>query len=94
MDNPVVRGTQLTPGQYAGKIHFRGEFAYLEGRDASDWSLLQFDNPFIGAVNPAIAATTASALRSSYNESDQVSFHGVLSDQTFDVVAFTVLFVC
>jgi hypothetical protein len=94
MADLVARGAQLAPGQYAGKIHFRGEFAYLERRDASDWSLLQFDNPFIGAVNPTVAATTASALRNSYSESDQVSFHGVLSDQTFDVVAFTVLFVC
>ena len=94
MANPVARGAYSAPGQYAGTIHFRGEFAYLAGRDESDWSLLQFDNPFIGAVDPTIAATTASTLRSSYKESDPVSFHGVLSDQTFDVVAFTVLFVC
>jgi hypothetical protein len=93
MVNPVVQGARSAPGQYAGKIHFRGEFAYLENMDESDWSLLQFGNPSIGVVDPAVAATTASKLRSSYNESDQVIFHGVLSDQSFDVVAFNVLFV-
>jgi hypothetical protein len=75
-------------------IHFRGEFAYLENMDHSDWSVLQFDSPFTGVVNPGVARTTASKLRSSYNEGDQATFHGVLSDQSFGVVAFCVLFVC
>lgn len=94
MANPVVRGNYSAPGQYAGTIHFRGQWAYLENMGQSDWSLLQFDSPFTGVVNPAVAATTASTLRSSYNESDQASFHGVLSDQSFDVVSLYVLFVC
>jgi len=94
MANPVVRGANSAPGQYAGTIHFRGEFAYLENMDHTDWNLLQFDDPFTGVVDCTIAATTASKLRSSYNESDQVIFHGVLSDQSFGVVAFCVLFVC
>jgi hypothetical protein len=94
MANLVVRGARSAPRQYAGTIHFRGQLAYLENMDQSDWSLLQFDNPFTGVVDPTVAATTASKLRSSYNESDQVSFHGVWSDQSFDVVSFYVLFVC
>jgi hypothetical protein len=94
MANPVVRGAHSAPNQYAGTIHFRGEFAYLENMEHSDWSVLQFDSPFTGVVNPTAAATTASKLRSSYSESDQVIFHGILSDQSFGVVAFCVLFVC
>jgi hypothetical protein len=94
MANPVVRGTCSAPRQFGGTIHFRGQWAYLENMGQSDWSLLQFDNPFTGVVDPAVAATTASKLRSSYNESDLVSFHGVLSDQSFDVVSLYVLFVC
>jgi hypothetical protein len=94
MANPVVQGAHSAPGEHAGTIHFRGEFAYLESMDKSDWSLLQFDSPFIGVVDPAVASTTASRLRSSYNESEHVTFHGVLSDQSFGVVAFCVLFVC
>jgi len=94
MANLILRGTYSTPGQYAGTIHFRGQLAYLENKHQSDWSLLQFDSPFTGAVDRTVAATTASKLRSSYNESDQVSFHGVLSDQSFDVVSLYVLFVC
>jgi hypothetical protein len=94
MANPVIRGTRSAPGQYTGRIHFRGQCAYLENMDQSDWILLQFDSPFTGVVDPTVAATTASKLRSSCNESDQVSFHGVLSDQSFDVVSFYVLFVC
>jgi len=94
MANPVVQGAHSAPGQYAGKIHFRGEFAYLEDMGESDWSLLQFDNPHIGVVDPSVAATTASKLRGSYNESDYVTIHGVLSDQSFGAVAFCVLFVC
>jgi hypothetical protein len=94
MANSVGPGTHSAPGQYAGTIHFRGQCAYLENMDQSDWSLLQFDSPFTGVVDPTVAATTASKLRSSCNESDQVSFHGVLSDQSFDVVSFYVLFVC
>ena len=95
MANLVVRGTYSAPGQYAGTIHFRGQLAYLESEQhQSDWSLLQFDSPFTGIVDRTVAATTASTLRSSYNESDHVSFHGVLNDQSFDVVSFYVLFVC
>jgi hypothetical protein len=94
MSNPVARGTHSAPGQYTGTIHFRGQWAYLEDMHHSDWSLLQFDSPFTGVVDPTVAATTASKLRSSYNDSDQVSFHGVLSDQSFDVVSLYVLFVC
>ena len=94
MANPVAQEVHPAPGQYAGKIHFRGEFAYLEKMDHPDWSLLQFDSPFARVVDPSVAATTASNLRSSYNESDQVIFQGVLSDQSFGMVAFCVLFVC
>jgi hypothetical protein len=94
MANPVIRGTRSAPGQYTGRIHFRGQCAYLENMDQSDWILLQFDSPFTGVVDPTVAAATASKLRSSCNESDQMSFHGVLSDQSFDVVSFYVLFVC
>ena len=94
MANSVERGAHSAPGQYTGKIHFRGQCAYLENMDQSDWSLLQFDSPFTGVVNPTVAATTACRLQSSYNEGDQAVFHGVLSDQSFDVVSFYVLFVC
>ena len=94
MANLVVRGNYSAPGQYAGTIHFRGQLAYLENKHQSDWSLLQFDSPFTGTVDRTVGVTTASKLRGSYNESDQVSFHGVLSDQSFDVVSLYVLFVC
>jgi hypothetical protein len=94
MANLVVRGNYSAPGQYAGTIHFRGQLAYLENMQQSDWSLLQFDSPFTGIADRTVAATTASKLRSSYNESDRVSFHGVLCDQSFDVVSLYVLFVC
>ena len=94
MANLVVRGARSAPRQYAGTIHFRGQCAYLENAGLSDWTLLQFDNPFTGVVDPTVAATTASKLRSSYNESDHVTFHGVLSDKSFGAVAFSVLFVC
>lgn len=94
MADPIVRGNHSVPCQYAGTIHFRGPWAYLENMDQSDWSLLQFDSPFTGVVDPAVAATTASRLQSSYNESDPVSFYGVLSDRSFDVVTLSVLFVC
>jgi hypothetical protein len=94
MTNPVVRGAHSAPGEFAGTIHFRGQWAYLENTNQRDWSLLQFENSFTGVVDPTVAATTASKLRSSCNENDQVSFHGVLSDQSFDVVSFYVLFVC
>ena len=90
MVNPPISA----PGEYAGTIHFRGQCAYLEKMDKHDWSLLQFDSPFTGVVDPAVAATTASELRSSCDENDQVSFHGVLCDQSFDVVSLFVLFVC
>lgn len=94
MLNPDAPGRYSAPSQYAGTIHFRGQCAYLQNTGLSDWTLLQFDNPFTGVVNPAAAATTASKLHGSFNESDQVTFHGVLSDQSFGVVAFSVLFVC
>jgi hypothetical protein len=94
MANSDVLGRHSAPNQYTGTIHFRGQCAYLENIPKSDWSLLQFDSPFSGVVNPAVAATTASKLHNSYNEGDQVIFHGVLSDQSFGAVAFSVLFVC
>ncbi len=94
MANPVVRGTHSAPGQFAGTIHFLGQWAYLEDKEHSDWSLLQYDTPFTGVVDPVVAATTASQLRSSCNDRDQVSFHGVLGDQSFDVVSLYVLFLC
>ena len=94
MANSVARGRHSAPSQYAGTIHFRGQCAYLENMGQSEWSLLQFDSPFTGVVDPTVAATTASKLRSSCNENDQVRFHGVLSDQSFDVVSLYVLFVC
>jgi hypothetical protein len=94
MANPVLRGIYSAPSEYAGTIHFRGPLVYLESPNQADWSLLQFDSPFTGVVDPTVAATTASKLRSSCNECDQMSFHGVLSDQSFDVVSLYVLFVC
>jgi hypothetical protein len=94
MANSVVHGGQSEPAQYAGTIHFRGQCAYLENMDQSDWSLIQFDWSFTGVVDPAVAATTASTLQTSYKEGDQVTLHGVFSDQSFDVVSFYVLFVC
>ena len=93
MPNPPAWGS-IAPSKFAGTIHFRGDWAYLENADHSDWSLLQFDSPFTGVMDPAVAANTASKLRSSCKECDEVSFHGVLSDQTFGAVPFCVLFVC
>lgn len=94
MANPGVLNRHSEPNEYTGTIHFRGQFVYLENNRNSDWSLLQFDSPFTGVVNSTIAATTASRLQSSYQEGDQVTLHGVLSDQSFGVVAFSVLFIC
>jgi hypothetical protein len=94
MSNPNVLGRHSAPNQHTGTIHFRGHCAYLENMRKSDWCLLQFDSPFTGVVNPTVAATTASRLQSSYSEGDEVIFHGVLSDQSFGVVSFSVLFVC
>jgi len=94
MANPVIERAHSAPGQFAGTIHFRGEFAYLEDTGHCDWNLLQFDSPFTGVINQAVAATTASKLRSSYKESDQVVFHGILVDESFGVVGFCVLFIC
>lgn len=94
MSNSSAGRPHSLPDQFAGTIHFRGEFAYLENVNHTDWSLLQFDSPFTGVPDQTVAATTASKLRSSYNESDQVSFHGVLVDESFGAVAFCVLFVC
>lgn len=94
MANPVIERPHSDPGQFAGTIHFRGEFAYLEDTGCHcDWNLLQFDSPFTGVVNQTVAATTASKLRSSYKESDQAVFHGVLVDESFGVVGFCVLFI-
>jgi hypothetical protein len=94
MVNPAILQRQSAPGQHTGTIHFRGELAYIENGGQCDWTLLQFDSPFTGVVDAAIAETTASRLRSSYKESDPVSFHGVLSDQSFGAYPFCVLFVC
>lgn len=94
MANPVARRACSAPGQFEGTIHFSGQRAYLRNMGKSDCCLLQFDSPFTGVVDPTVAATTASQLRSSCSESDHVSFHGVLSDHSFDVVSFHVLFVC
>lgn len=94
MVNPAALGRQSAPSQYAGTIHFRGELAYLENTGQSDWTLLQFDSPFTGVVDASIAESTASRLRSSYSESDPISFHGILSDQSFGAYPFCVLFVC
>ena len=92
MANPVARShSELS--QFEGTIHFRGPWAYLENVNHSDWSLLQFDSPFTGVMNPAAAETTASKLRNSYKESDPVRFQGVLCDESFGAVAFSVLFV-
>lgn len=80
------------PSQYSGTIHFCGQLAYLEGQ--ADWSVLQYDDPYSGVPDPAAAAATASRLHNSHNESDTVIVHGVLRDQSFDVVPFSVLFIC
>lgn len=93
MANPGVRA-HSAPSDFAGPIHFRGQFAYLEDVAHADWTLLQFDSPFTGVVDTSLAVTTASKLRSSYNESEQVTIHGVLSDQSFGAVGFCVLFIC
>jgi len=92
MTSPVVPGVHSAPGQYSGKIHFRGEFAYFEEINQPDWSLLQFDSLLTHVADVVVAAATASELRNSYNEGDQVIFHGIMSDQSFGVVAFCVLF--
>jgi|GEM_PF-4886928 len=93
MPNSDVLNRHSPPESYAGLIRFRGQCAYLENPRKSDWFLLQFDAPFTGVVDPAAVSTTASALRSSYKEGDEAAFYGVLSDQSFGVVAFSVLFV-
>ena len=82
------------PSQYAGTIHFRRQCAYLANAGRTGWSLLQFDDPLSGAPDPAAAAATASRLQNSHNESDPVILHGVLRDQSFGVVPFSVLFLC
>jgi hypothetical protein len=64
MANSVVR-EHSAPARYAGTIHFRGQCAYLENMGHADWSLIQFDSPFTGVVDPTVAATTASQLRTS-----------------------------
>jgi hypothetical protein len=94
MPSPASQRTHSAPGQYAGTIHFRRQCAYLQPMGQTDWSLLQFDSPFSGVLDPTVAEATASRLLSSYSESDQAIFHGVLSDQSFDVVPFSVLFLC
>jgi hypothetical protein len=94
MPIPAAQQPRSTPSQYAGTIHFRGPCAYLQPTGHADWSLLQFDNPFSGVPDPTVAEATASRLQNSYRESDQAMFHGVLTDQSFDVVPFSVLFLC
>jgi hypothetical protein len=80
------------PSQYSGTIHFRGQFGYLENVDRTGWSLLQFDNALSCVPDPTAAAATASRLQDSHRESDHVILHGVLRDESFGVVAFSVLF--
>lgn len=81
-----------TPREYSGRIHFRGQFAYLD--DLHGWNLLQFASSSLGTPDPVTAAATASHLHNAYQESDPVILQGVLSDQSRDVVAFSVLFLC
>jgi hypothetical protein len=90
----AAQQSRSAPSEYSGTIHFRGQCAYLQTMGNTDWSLLQFDNPFSGLLDPNVAEATASRLQNSYHESDQAIFHGVLSDQSFDVVPFSVLFLC
>jgi|HubBroStandDraft_1064217.scaffolds.fasta_scaffold43039_3 hypothetical protein len=94
MPIPASQPTHSTPRQYAGTIHFRRQCAYLQSMGQTEWSLLQFDSSFSGVLDTAVAEATASRLQNSYSESDQAIFHGVLSDQSFDVVPFSVLFLC
>jgi hypothetical protein len=82
------------PSQYTGTIHFRGPCAYLANAGRTGWSLLQFDDPLSGTPDPTAAAATASKLQNSHSESDPVILHGVLHDQSFGVVPFSVLFLC
>jgi hypothetical protein len=91
---PASQPTPSAPRQYAGTIHFRRQCAYLENTGHTDWSLLQFDSPFSGVLDPTVAEATASRLQNSYRESDRATFNGVLSDQSFGVVPFSVLFLC
>lgn len=88
----AAQAPYTAPSQYTGTIHFRGQLAYLESR--TDWSLLQFDDPFSGVLDPTAAEATASRLHNSHNDSDPVILQGVLRDQSFDVVQFSVLFLC
>lgn len=94
MASHAVERPHSAPGRFSGIIHFRGQWAYLENPQHTDWSLLQFDEPYTGLANPDAAATTAARLRGSYQESDEVVFHGILSDQSFGAVPFCILFVC
>jgi hypothetical protein len=94
MPVPAAQQPRSAPSQYSGTIHFRGQCAYLQTVGHIDWSLLQFDNPFSGVLDPNVAEATASRLQNSYSESDQADFQGVLSDRSFDVVPFSVLFLC
>ena len=89
-----ARSAHPAPSQHAGTIHFLGPYAYLQIAGQTGWSLLLFDKPLSGVPNPAVAAATASKLQSSYKDSDQVTLQGILSDQSFDVVQFSTLFLC
>jgi hypothetical protein len=82
------------PSRHTGIIHFRGQCAYLANAGRTGWSLLQFDNSVSDVPDPTAAAATASKLQNSHNESDPVILHGVLRDQSFGVVPFSVLFLC
>ena len=89
-----ARSTHAAPSQHAGTIHFLGPYAYIQIAGKTGWSLLLFDPPLSDVPNPAAAAATASRLQSSYKDSDQVTLRGVLSDQSFDVIQFSTLFLC
>ncbi len=90
----AARTPNTARSQYAGAIHFRGQFGYLESLDRTGWSLLQFDNAFSCVPDPSAAEVTAARLQNSHHESDHVILHGVLRDESFGVVAFSVLFLC
>jgi hypothetical protein len=94
MPVPAAFAPYIAPSQYTGTIHFRRQCAYLANAGRSGWSLLQFDTPTSGVPDPTAAAATASKLQNSHNESDPVVLHGVLRDQSFGVVPFSVLFLC
>jgi len=89
-----ARTVHPAPSHHAGTIHFLGSYAYFQLAGKTSWSLLLLDNPVSAVPNPADAAATAARLQSSYKDSDQVTLHGVLSDQSYDVIQFSTLFLC